>query len=216
MGEKDWIAFTQGQGTIRVFKSDGTGDHQIVASSGMNFLTGMGPEWSPDGSYLYYHTVNGNPSVGVICDTMGETALNCEVITKPDWNSHNLIIGGGGVVINLLDMNTNTKTQLKTWQKQNILDEIISIEWLPDNRHVVFSKHYGLYRIDTQTGEILQMKDQCDMKNYSMLSVSNEGNFILCQKKVSKKPNPQRLIYREEIWKMDINGCNEVRILPRE
>lgn len=115
-----------------------------------------------------------------------------------------------------MDINTNSKTQLKTWQKQNILDEIISIEWLPDNRHVVFSKHYGLYRIDTQTGEILQMKDQCDMKNYSMLSVSNEGNFILCQKKVSKKPSSQTLIYREEIWKMDINGCNEVRVLPRE
>jgi hypothetical protein len=215
-GKKDWIAYTSGQGTIRIFKSDGTGEHQIVASSGMNFLTGYGPEWSPDGNHLYYSLGLPNVSNAVICDTSGNTISHAPIIPKPDWNNNNVFIGGGGTKVRMAALSDSSAEIIASWTKQNILDEIISIEWLPDNRHAVFSKHYGLYRIDTQTGEILQMKDQCDMKNYSMLSVSNEGNFIFCQKRVSKKPSSQTLIYREEIWKMDINGCNEVRVLPRE
>jgi hypothetical protein len=102
------------------------------------------------------------------------------------------------------------------WTRENNYDQIKSIEWLPDNRHAVFSKGIGLYRIDTQTGEILQMKDWCEMKNYSTLSVSDKGNFILCQKQVSWHTGATSLRFRDEIWKMDINGCNEVRVLPRE
>jgi len=114
-----------------------------------------------------------------------------------------------------LDISSNIRTKLITIQNEVVFDEILSIEWLPDNRYGIFSKHRGLYRVDSQTGEVTLMKDRCDMKNYKVLSVSNEGGFILCEKVVSWHTGPASLEYRYEIWKMDINGCNEVRILPK-
>lgn len=213
-GKQNWIAYTSGPGTIRIFKSDGSNDHQIVASSRMNFGPGAGPAWSPDGNQIYYYNIN--PRGGIVCDLQGNTVSNHEIITMPSWNEENKIIGGGGVVVNHLDVNTNTFSKITEWVRQNNYDEIKSIEWLPDNRHAIFSKGRGLYRIDTQTDEILQMKDWCEMKNYSTLSVSDKGNFILCEKRVSWHTGPASLRYRDEIWKMDLNGCNEVRVLPKE
>jgi|GEM_PF-1485151 len=214
-GKKDWIAFTQGQGTIRIFKSDGSNDHLIVDHSGMNFGSGAGPEWSPDGNYLYYHTINGNPSVGIFCDTMGITVSNFRIIPKPDWNANNQFIGGGGQQIRMSSLSDSTSTIIAEWGQQNNFDQIQSIEWLPDNRHAVFSKYRGLFRVDTHTGEILQMKESCEMKNYKILSVCNEGNFILCEKILGKHHTPYIVHESHEIWKMDINGCNEVRVLPK-
>lgn len=213
-GKKDWIAYTSGPGTIRIFKSDGSNDHQIVASSRMNFGPGAGPAWSPDGNHLYYYNIN--PRGGIVCDTIGNIVSNKKIITMPSWNDNNFIIGGGGVVINLLALNSDTLKTIAEWTMQNEYEQIQSIEWLPDNRHAVFSRHRGLYRIDSQTGEILLMKDWCEMKNYAMLSVSNKGNFILCEKVISRHPSSSKAYYRHEIWKMDINGCNEVRVLPKE
>jgi len=209
-GRKNWIAFTSGPGRIRIFKSDGSNERQIVASSPMYLGGGgAGPTWSPDGNYLYYYTSN---YVGITCDTMGNTIANHEIINKPSWNDNNIVIGGGGRIIHMLDLNTNLRRTLTTLPN----DQIQSIEWLPDNRHALFSLVQGVFRVDTHTGEIVLFKDRCDMKWYPILSISSKDNSILCEKRVSKKPNPQSLIYRHEIWKMDINGCNEVRVLPKE
>jgi hypothetical protein len=171
-GKKDWIAFTQGPGTIRIFKSDGSNDHEIVASSGMNFSTGYGPEWSPDGSLLFYHTLHENPPKAMLCNVLGEVISSAPIIPKADWNANNQFIGGGGHVIQIANLLDSIAHTIVDWTPQYYPDELLSIEWLPDNRHAVFSKHKGLYRVDTQTGEILEMKDRCEMKNYSMLSVS--------------------------------------------
>jgi hypothetical protein len=215
-GKKDWIAFTQGPGTIRIFKSDGSNDRQIVESSAMNFSTGFGPEWSPDGNHLYYSTGDTNYPIAIICDVFGNTSGNPPIIPRPSWNRNNTLIGGGGGKVLTANISDRATRIIAEWQKQNEYDQIQSIEWLPDNRHAVFSKGRGLYRIDTHTGEILQMKDWCEMKNYSTLSVSDKGNFILCQKQVSWHTGATSARFRDEIWKMDINGCNEVRVLPRE
>jgi hypothetical protein len=94
-GKKDWIAFTQGPGTIRIFKSDGSNDRQIVESSGMNFGEGTGPEWSPDGNHLYYSLGLPNVSNAVICDISGNTISHAPIIPRPSWNSNNIFIGGG-------------------------------------------------------------------------------------------------------------------------
>lgn len=83
-GKKDWIAFTQGQGNIRIFKSDGSNDHQIVESSRMNFGSGSGPSWTPDGNMINYYKIN--PTIGFLCDTTGTISSNYEVITMPSWN----------------------------------------------------------------------------------------------------------------------------------
>lgn len=215
-GNKDWIAYTSGAGTIRIFKSDGSNDHQIVASSGMNFGKGAGPAWSPDGNQLYYHRRIDNVPLGVVYDVSGEIISNAPIINRPDWNSNNVFIGGGGRRIRIANLSDSATQIIAEWTPEQNPYEVASVQWLPDNRYAVFSKDEGMFRIDTYTGQVLKMKDNCDMKNYSILSVSSKGNFILCEKKVSKKPSSQTLIYRHEIWKMDINGCNEVRILPRE
>lgn len=216
-GKAGWIAFTTGPGSIRIFKSDGSNDHQLIASSGMNFGEGAGPAWSPDGNYLFYNTlVNlGEQANGIICDTNGTIISTHQVTEKPSWNSDNVILGGGGVTVVKLDLNTNTQTTVTTIQNEVLFDVIFSIEWLPDNRYGVFCKSRGLYRVDSYTGEVTLMKVRCDMKNYKVLSVSNEGGFILCEKVVSWHTGPASLEYRYEIWKMDINGCNEVRVLPK-
>ena len=213
-GKQDWIAFTTGPGTIRVFKSDGTCDHQIAPSSSMNFGGGSGPAWSPDGAYLFCNGLNEQPQ-GTICDTFGTIISTHQISAKPSWNSDNIILGGGGTSVIKLNLNTNTYSTITIIQNEVVFDEILSIEWLPDNRYGVFCKHRGLYRVDSQSGEVTLMKDRCDMKNYKVLSVSNEGGFILCEKVVSWHTGPASIEYRSEIWKMDINGCNEVRVLPK-
>ncbi len=217
-GKKNWIAFSTGPGSIRIFKSDGSNDYQIVASSGMNMGGGTGPAWSIDGNYIFYNAMinSGQQAAGIICDTNGVIISTYHVAEKPSWNSDNIILGGGGVKVVKLDLNSNTYSTVTTLQNEIKYDQILSIEWLPDNRYGVFCKHRGLYRVDSQTGEVVLMKERCDMKNYKVLSVSNEGGFILCEKVVSRHNHPASVEYRYEIWKMDFNGCNEVRVLPRE
>jgi len=218
-GQAGWIAFTYGYGgSIQLFKSDGSDYDQIVASSGMSFGEGGGgPAWSPDGNYIFYNAMinSGQQAAGIVCDTNGTIISTHQVTSKPSWNSDNVILGGGGITIVKLDLNTTTNSTIAILQNGLELDEILSIEWLPDNHYGVFCKHRGLYRVDSFTGEVNLMKERCDMKNYKVLSVSNEGGFILCEKVVSWHTGPASLEYRYEIWKMDINGCNEVRILPK-
>lgn len=95
-GKKDWIAYTTGPGTIRIFKSDGTCDHQLMASSSMNFGGGAGPAWSADGAYLFCNGLNKQPQ-GTICDTMGTIISTHQISAKPSWNSDNIILGGGDI-----------------------------------------------------------------------------------------------------------------------
>ena len=215
-GKKNWIAFTTGQGIIRIFKSDGSGNHQIVEHSDMNFFSGTGPEWSPSGDHLYYHTVYVNTPNGVICDTSGVVFSYSPIINRPDWNKNNILVGADGWLLSTLDLNTNEKIDFAQWYPVNEADAVSFIEWLPNNHHAIFSKDKGLFRVDTKTGEILQLKENCITKKYKALSVSNEGNFILCEKIVGKQTGPNTAVERSEIWKMDINGCNEVRVLPKE
>jgi len=215
-GKKDWIAHTSNQGNVRIFKIDGCGSLMLQRISGLNPGYGDGSEWSPDGNYLYHPSHYWVPARAMLSDTAGNIFSSAAITKKPSWNSNNEIVNIDGHKIEILDLSDKTKYEVTDLRTQNVYGGLFSsIKWLPDNRYAIFSTELGLYRVDTPNGEVVRMKESCWGKKYRFLSVSNQGDFIICEKTMSKKIEGDLIQFRSEIWKMDINGCNEVRVLPK-
>jgi len=152
----------------------------------------------------------------MLSDTAGNIFSSAAITKKPSWNSNNEIVNIDGHKIEILDLSDKTKYEVTDLRTQNVYGGLFSsIKWLPDNRYAIFSTELGLYRVDTPNGEVVRMKESCWGKKYRFLSVSNQGDFIICEKTMSKKIEGDLIQFRSEIWKMDINGCNEVRVLPK-
>lgn len=215
-GKKDWIAHTSSQGNIRIFKKDGCGSLMLQRISGLSPSYGDGTEWSLDGNYLYHPSHYWVPAKAMLSDTAGNIFSSAPITKKPSWNSENEILNASNHKIEILDLSDNTKYDVADLRNRNVSGGVFSIKWLPDNRYAIFSAELGLYRVDTPNGEIVQLKESCFGKKYRFLSISNQGDYIICEKAMSKKIERGATQFRSEIWKMDINGCNEVRVLPKE
>jgi len=170
--------------------------------------------WSADGIYLYYQTKDPKGSFGVIRHFNGSEYARIPLLDLLDWNKNDIMISFSRGHIITYHVRNNILDTIGRRYTYYSLELPMDIEWLPDNRNAVFIQDNGMFRVDTESGEILQIKEMCDIKCYEAISVSDKGNYILCEKKITRRHSYYDYHEYSEIWKMDVNGCREIRILP--
>ncbi|WP_035842649.1 hypothetical protein [Crocinitomix catalasitica] len=70
-----------------------------------------------------------------------------------------------------------------------------------------------LLKINVQTGESTRIKCGCDENYYNTLSISPSGDKILVERIITTVINGGELDEQHEIWMMDLDGSNAVKIL---
>jgi hypothetical protein len=222
-GSDGWIAITGSAGKIYLIKEDGSMFHFLMNSGS---VSDSPMDWLDDGKrFLYYKPNAGtNNDIHRIANLAGETIDSMFVIvTKMDINNKNQAIGLEPIVegpiatikVKIYDLNTRTENFIWQYSMNHYNDKISDFEWLPGNQHCIFLKDEGLFKLDINTGIVTQIKESCNNKHIVSIDVSESGRYILYTKRIRRVINITTIGWMDEIWKMDLNGCNEERVLPQ-
>lgn len=140
------------------------------------------PVWSPDGKYICYvsDAGSGRPRLHVVSATGGFSkrlpgALGSESVS-PSWSKEGKIAYSarlGNYTLAILDP-TGKKSSRDTKQQYGALKlgsgDWESPSWAPDGRHVVCSRNFGIYVVDTWKGtarQILGGKSKLSLPDWS-------------------------------------------------
>ena len=217
-----WISITAASGKIYLIKEDGSMFHFLINSGS---VSDSPMDWLNDGKrFLYYRIGSGMESQFYrIANLAGESLDSIETILSDfKINEINQIVGSHTVLENLAyrtkvkiyDLNSKTEREIWQYAPSHFDDKIIAFAWLPDNQYCLFLKDEGLFKLSVSSGIVTQVKQSCDNKHIVSMDVSNNGKFILYTKRIRRVVSNTEIGWMDEIWKMDINGCNEERILP--
>lgn len=140
------------------------------------------PSWSPDGKYICYvsDAGTGRPRLHIIPANGGFAkrvpgALGSESVS-PSWSKDGKIAYAaklGNYTVAVIDPSGKTPAR-RTKQQYGPLNlgkgDWESPSWAPDNRHVVCSRDYGIYIVDTWKGtarQILGGKSKLSLPDWS-------------------------------------------------
>lgn len=87
----------------------------------------------------------------------------------------------------------------------------------PNNQEIYFSRYYveGMYKVDKDTKELTVVKEGNNSCWYDNFSISQDGKSIVFEKVtcVLGWDFPNTVYSKSEIWIMDIDGCNERKVV---
>jgi len=131
--------------------------------------------------------------------------LSLSPIWSPDARSiaylHTLDDAG---VYEIWAVNANTGETRRVTEES--IDPLSTLSWSPDGRYVVYASdlpHPEVYRVDMETGEIVNLTNHPDWDHYPAWSPTGDAIAFVSDR--PEEPN----IGLDSIWVMDVDGSNQ-------
>jgi Tol biopolymer transport system component len=211
---KDWIVFNHADNQVWKIKSNGDSLTLITT----NLQGGFNAIWNPDGTKIAY-LPSGRNNYTLICNTNGNSldTLPYFVSYLTRWSNDGSNICGLAIdYVNVVYQNAFTHQGYQP--TNNVLDanstNIIysdAIDWTPDSQYLIWANPHGIYKTNIITKQTIQIKNACNSKYYSSLSISPDGKKIIAQRYDQKIEN-NYLYIKSGLSLIDIDGKNEVII----
>ncbi len=212
---KDWIVFNHADNQVWKIKSNG--DSLTLLTS--NMQGGFYAIWSPDGNKIAFNPA-GIRNNTIICDGTGNylDSLPYFISYLTQWSKDGInICGLSKNNLNVVYQNIYTHQEYQL--TNNVFDNTNSgnyiygdaIAWTPNGNYIIWANPHGIYQTNITTKETIKIKNACNSKYYTSLSVSPDGTKIIAQRFDQKIEN-NYLYTKTGLSLIDIDGKNEVII----
>lgn len=225
-GAQGWITFSTyspAKWKVWLLKDDGTELKQLTFGE-----RDLGPQFNYNGEQLIYGETQPlsesrlfiinleGLKLDSFCRTKGTDCYSWDFCS---WSKDEKLFAAPNNGITIYDLEGKpTQTPFKAGQD---VADIPDIEWLSDNENILFITTYGnnfgtIYKVNVNTEEVTMIKEGCENRFYTNLTISPDGDFMLVQKGTANVDGCDvNITWR--IVKMDLNGENEEIIsLPND
>lgn len=121
-------------------------------------------------------------------------------------------------ISNINDPNISIKTSSEVKKLSSFestgRNTIEGIAWSPDNTTIYYSTiHEGLFSVNKNTNKVIKVRNGCDTRSYSNLSISPDSKSILVERiDASFDEASGDVLEHAGIYIMDLNGKNEKKL----
>lgn len=211
-GINGWILFNHADN--QVWKIKANGDSLTLITSDME--GGHNPVWSADGQRLSYVKQIGSTYYNIVCDPTGahHDTLSYFSFYLGNWSRDNSNICGLSLdYLNVTYQNVISKQVLQPTNNSGSTDYIYSdaVTWTPDSKYIIWANPIGLYKTNVQTNQTVKLREACNRRFYTSLSISSDGNKIIAQRTDQMLAN-NYLYIKKGLSIIDIDGKKEVII----
>lgn len=225
-GKNGWILFAGLNLQIYRVKVNGDSLTQLTSVYSNTY-----PEWLGTDKIFFSVTggsdkIAGNKIIGfdgTRLDSIKVTVMNTVVIYNSINDLNELAgMGGGGGVSNMAYINLSTKKLIY------LTTDVISNErypagvcWHPNNKDIYYatwvmgenkSDFIGICKLNKDSKENILIKNACDSRSYSSLSISPDGKKIIAERQDYQLLPDNNLLKNSDICIMDIDGRNEEKV----
>jgi hypothetical protein len=211
---KNEIYFWDSSWEIYKIKPDGSELTNVTNRGGCRF-----PAINPEGSKLFFHyNPNNDLSDGLIMDLTTSEIIDTVVAGScSDWSDSNLLISNqGSTIVTTYNVATREFKVVYDYEVENTFLPTFDIKVDKAGQYIYFSAYqYGLKRINLQNNSVTEIKQACDSHDFKGISIHPNNTKMLVAVEKNTKVNETRIIIESEIWLMDTDGCNSIRVLPK-
>lgn len=223
-GKNGWILFAGLN--LQIFKVKDNGDSLTQLTS---VYSNTYPEWFGIDK-IFFSVASGSDKIagnkiigfdGTRLDSIQATVMNTVII----YNSINDLMelaGLGGGVSDIVFMNLKSK-QLNYLIKDTskIIHYTTGVTWHPNNKDIYYSTTVvgennsglvGICRLNKDSKENVLIKNACNSRSYSLLSISPDGKKIIAERQDYQLMPDNNLLKKSDICIMDIDGRNEEKV----
>lgn len=219
-GSRGWLTYNNRAGQVMKLKSNGDSLQQLTSG-----IAHYAPVWSPDARKIVCELDGPRPQqhgLVVLDDTgrqvsiIGPKPYGYAQAWSPDgrklavvYNPSNSEYGLG-----IYDFGTQQlKMVVPIDLSHSAAGSIYGADWLPDSRTVVWASGLGLFKVDTQTGQTVQLRSGCNSRVYLSPSVSPDGQTIIVERDDKQIVNNGTTIRStNNLWTINIDGTNERKV----
>lgn len=225
-GKNGWIVFAGLN--LQIYKVKDNGDSLTQLTS---VYSNTYPEWFGTDKIFFSVTggtakIAGNKIIGLDgtrLDSIKVTELNTG-ITYNSINDLNELAGMGGVggVSNVACINLNTKKLIYLTTDVSSNERYpAGVCWHPNNKDIYYatwviagnnSDFVGICRLNKNSKENVLIKNSCNSRSYSSLSISPDGKKIIAERQDYQLMPDNNLLKKSDICIMDIDGRNEEKV----
>jgi Tol biopolymer transport system component len=205
---KDWIVFNHADNQVWKIKSNGDSLTLITT----NLQNGFNAVWSPDGNKIAY--AQEALATILITDVNGNyvDSLPYFALYLSRWSCDgNYICATAHDHINAVYQNVYTKQIVQPTNNTNNNMQITWMDWTPDTKFIIWANSTGIYKTNVSTKETIKLKNACNSKYYTSVSVSPDGQKIIAQR-ADQKLAHDTVYIKDGLSLIDIDGKNEVII----
>ena len=217
-GKQGWILFTSYGNRIWRIYEDGTDLEQITEFNSMRpafttdankFIVMGGPHPDILGEYRPIMNLEGT-LVDSVPYKLGEIAIGYPYLSIDSsfynsyqyYSDHALNKKGIGKLENGISL-----------QKLNSIN-IAPSDITSNGEKIFYSTYWGkLYVLDLLTLQTKTFRSGCQTMYYNHIDISPSGDKLIVQKVISEVVSEEEILERNEIWLIDVNGCNDQKIL---
>ncbi len=213
---KDWIVFNHADNQVWKIKSNG--DSLTLLTSDM--LGGHNPVWSPDGNKISFIKEISSKRYNMVVDPIGNPLDTIPYfafyLTK--WSQNGLYLAALSLDhTNVTYANVNTHQIFQPTNNTNSTNTVFldGITWTPDSQFLIWCSAQGIFKTNIATKETVKIKNACDSKYYTAISVSPDGKKIIANRIDQKFVSAETIYIKSGLSLMNIDGSNEVNIETR-
>jgi serine/threonine protein kinase len=171
-----YLSRRSGTDDIWTIRPDGSGQEQVTDTPGVS-MTSLA--WSPDGVRIVYSTDTPRPSNFLISVLEPQREQTPQELPRQggswwratSWSPDgNYLAGYGPEGIWLADLTTQEQRQLTSFGAYPA--------WLADNRSLLFHDRYGVYKLDSMTGDYHQILTVAPDNVSGPLEISRDGTRL--------------------------------------
>jgi hypothetical protein len=225
-GKNGWILFAGLNLQIYRVKDNGDSLTQLTSVYSNTY-----PEWYGTDK-IFFSVIGGTDKIagnkiigfdGKRLDSIQATVMNT-VITYNSINDLNELtgIGGGGAISNLAYINLKTKKLIYLTSDVSSNERYpAGVCWHPNNKDIYYatwviagnnSDFVGICRLNKDSKENVLIKNACNSRSYSLISISPDGKKIIAERQDYQLLPDNNLLKNSDICIMDIDGRNEEKV----
>lgn len=210
---KDWIVFNHADNQVWKIKSNGDSLTLLTPTleGGHNSI------WSPDGNKIAFIKEIGSIKYPIIADGLGNhlDTLTYFQFYFNDWSSNGIYIcAPSNATVKYQNVQTNqvfdaAGISADPQGSNNVF--INGVSWTPDSQYLVWSNRHGIYKTNISNNETIKIKNSCDSKYYTSVSVSPDGKKIIAER-IEQSLNGNNLYIKSGLSLIDLENGNEIKI----
>jgi hypothetical protein len=150
---------------------------------------------------------------GKILDTVKSNLVGGYMQWSPDDTK--LLLNGGIAGSNFIEVSYyDFKSKAVTHFYTDTASEAPHFDgfaWLSDSKNIITISDKGIYRVNSASGKVTQLKSACSTRFYLWVSVSPDSKKFLCAKNQNfvVDHSANTAIETRTIWSIDVDGWNE-------
>jgi Tol biopolymer transport system component len=212
---KDWITFNHADNQVWKIKSNG--DSLTLLT--VDLQGGHNPVWSPDGNRISFVKEVNSKRYNMIIDANGNPldTIPYFAFYLGKWSQSGLLAALSLDHMNVTYANVNTHQISQPTNNTNSNNNIFidGVTWTPDSQFLIWCTNQGIFKTNSATKETIKIKNACDSKYYTSLSVSPDGKKIIAGRVDQKLVSTNTINIKTGLSLMNIDGSNETNIEVR-